>query len=76
MRTIKGECLHQMIFFGERSLRNAVCEFLVHYHGERNHQGMANQILVPGEEVGHLQGGIRCRQRLGGMLRYHYRNAA
>ena len=76
MRTIKNECLHRMIFFGEQSLRKAMHEFLVHYHGERNHQGMANRILEPGGKVGQLQGGIKCRQRLGGMLRYYYRNAA
>lgn len=76
MRTIKDECLHRMILFGERSLQNAVAEFLAHYHLERNHQGMGNRILLSGEEVGQMQGGIRCRQRLGGMLRYYYRNAA
>jgi transposase InsO family protein len=76
MRTIKEECLHRMIFFGEQSLRKAVHEFLIHYHGERNHQGMANRILVPGKEVGRMQGEIRCRQRLGGILRYYYHEAA
>jgi transposase len=76
MRTIKDECLHRIILFGEQSLRKAVHEFLAHYHGERNHQRMANRILEPGEEVGQLQGKIRCRQRLGGMLRYYYREAA
>ena len=76
MRTIKDECLHRMIFFGEQSLRKAVHEFLIHYHGERNHQGMANRILEPGMEVGQMHGGIHCRQRLGGMLRYYHRNAA
>jgi transposase InsO family protein len=40
-RSLKEECLERMIFFGEASLRNAVREFLAHYHGERNHQGMA-----------------------------------
>jgi putative transposase len=76
MRTIKDECLNRMIFFGEPSLRKAVHEFLVHYHSERNHHGMANRNLVPGKEVGRMQGGLRCRQRLGGMLRYYYREAA
>jgi putative transposase len=76
MRTIKDECLSRMIFFGERSLQNAVADFLAHYHRERNHQGMANRILEPGEEVGRMEGRICCRQRLGGMLRYYYRNAA
>jgi putative transposase len=76
MRTIKEECLRRMIFFGEPSLRKAVHEFLVHYHSERNHQGMANRILVPGKEVGRMQGVIRCHQRLGGILRYYYHAAA
>jgi len=76
MRTIKDECLHRMLFFGEPSLRKAVHEFLVHYHRERNHQGVANRILEPGVEVGRLQGEIRCRQSLGGMLRYYHRQAA
>ena len=35
-----------MIFFGERSLRNAVGQFLLHYHGERNHQGLGNKIIT------------------------------
>ena len=40
MRSIKHECLNRMIFFGEDSLRHAVREYLVHYHLERNHQGL------------------------------------
>ena len=76
MRTIKEECLDRMILLGEQSLRNAVREFLAHYHGERNHQGLDNRILEPGREVGQLQGEIRCHERLGGMLRYYYRDAA
>jgi len=59
MRTIKDECLHRMIFFGQNSLRNAVLEFLAHYHRERNHQGMANRILDPGREVGWRQGKLQ-----------------
>jgi len=76
MRTIKDECLRRMIFFGEKSLQKATREFLAHYHGERNHQGRENRIIEPGAEVGQLQGNIRCRERLGGILRYHYREAA
>ncbi len=65
-----------MIFFGEKSLRRAVTAFLKHYHGERNHQGLDNQIIEPGDEVGQVVGNIECRERLGGMLRYYYRDAA
>jgi transposase InsO family protein len=76
MRSLKDECLHRIIFFGETSLRKAVREFLVHYHGERNHQGLDNQLIESSDEVGCTTGEIACRERLGGMLRYYYRRAA
>ena len=76
MRTLKSESLSRMIFFGEKMLRHAVHEFLVHYHEERNHQSLENEIIDPGEDVGREEGLIDCRERLGGMLRYYYRDAA
>ena len=76
MRSIKEECLERIIFFGEKALKNAVSEFLTHYHQERNHQGLNNQLLQPGTEVGHNAGDVACRERLGGMLRYYYRQQA
>jgi putative transposase len=75
-RSLKEECLERLIFFGETMLRNAVVQFLEHYHAERNHQGLANRILVPGEEVGRPAGKICCHERLGGLLRYYHRQAA
>ena len=74
--SIKSECLDRMIFFGERSLRRAVAEFVRHYHGERNHQGLDNQLIEPDEAVGSRQSGLQCRERLGGLLNYYYREAA
>jgi hypothetical protein len=65
-----------MIFFGERMLRNAVREYLEHYHGERNHQSLNNKLIDAGQEVGRSVGDIRCRERLGGQLRYYYRDTA
>ena len=76
MRSINSECLDRMIFFGENSLRRAVREYLAHYHDERNHQGLENTIIDPGDEVGQIAGKIECRERLGGMLRYYHREAA
>ena len=76
VRTIKEDCLEQMIFFGEDSLRNAVREFIAHYHGERNHQGLENRLISPVEGTTTQTGSIRRRQRLGGMLNYYYREAA
>ena len=40
VRTLKEECLGRMVLFGERSLRHAIREFMIHYHGERNHQAI------------------------------------
>jgi transposase InsO family protein len=76
VRTIKEDCLEQMIFFGEDSLRNAVREFIAYYHGERNHQGLGNRLISPVEGTATQTGSIRRRQRLGGMLNYYYREAA
>ena len=56
MRSVKEECLERMIFFGERSLQIAVAEFLSHFHAERNHQGLGNRLIEPGEEVGRTAG--------------------
>ena len=50
--------------------------FLDHFHTERNHQGLANRVIEPGEEVSRRDGEVLCRERLGGMLRYYYRKAA
>jgi transposase InsO family protein len=76
VRSIKESCLDRMIFFGEESLRTAIQNFIAHYHHERNHQGLANQLISP--EPGHLSntGKVERRKRLGGMLSYYYRAAA
>ena len=76
MRSLKSESLGRMIFFGEKSLRRAVAAYLDHYHAERNHQGLGNELIDPGEAVGAVAGKIECRERLGGMLRYYSRDAA
>ena len=77
VRSIKDESLSRLILFGENMLRNAVRQFLTHYHTERNHQSLDNTIIQPGDEAGRHEGDVQCRERLGGMLRYYYcRDAA
>ena len=49
--SIKSECLSRMIFFGEKPLRRAVNAYLLHYHSQRNHQGLENKLIDPGEDV-------------------------
>ena len=41
-----------------------------------NHQGLKNQLIEPEEGMGQTTGTIRCQERLGGMLKFYYRNAA
>jgi transposase InsO family protein len=78
VRTVKSECLSKVILLGESSLRRALSEFVIHYHEERNHQGKGNALLFPaeGQKIGSQEGPIRCKERLGGLLKYYYRKAA
>ena len=63
-----------MIPLGERHLRRALTDFMVHYHCERNHQGLGNE-LINGIEVQPQNGRVRRRERVGGLLSYYYRAA-
>lgn len=76
VRTIKESCLERLILFGEGSVRRAAAEFTVHYHRERNHQGLDNKLIYPDREVVHEGGEVKRRERLGGLLNYYYRTAA
>ena len=64
-----------MIFFGRKSLENAVREYVENYHAERNHQGLGNELIEPNEDVDVVAGRIQCRERLSGMLKYYHRRA-
>ena len=76
VRSVKDECLSKIILFGDRSLRRAMSEYVAHYHTERNHQGKSNVLLFP--RVTEMRGAepVRCRERLGGLLRHYHQEAA
>jgi transposase InsO family protein len=74
VRSVKEECLNRVIPLGERHLRRALAEFLVHYHRERNHQGLGND-LIDGVGGQPQSGSVRRHQRVGGLLSYYYRAA-
>ncbi len=67
-----------MILFGEGSLRHCLDNYVNHVHAERNHQGKGNVILFPAPEdrIGERAGDIQTRKRLGGLLKFHHREAA
>jgi putative transposase len=74
VRSIKHECLNRVIPLGERHLCRTIAAYVEHYHSERNHQGLGNELIdgAPPVEAGHR---IRRRQRLGGLLNYYCRAA-
>jgi len=74
VRSIKSECLDQMIFLGRESLDRAIAEYAGHYHGERSHQGIGNEIVSGA--ASQSEGIVEIRERLGGLLKYYYRRAA
>ena len=75
VRSIKEECLNRVIPLGERHFRRTLVDFVAHYHGERNHQGLDNELIDPPRPP-HPGGPVRRRQHVGGLLSYYYRAAA
>jgi len=78
VRSVREECLAKLIFLGEGSLRRALRHYEAHYHEERNHQGKNNVLLfpLPTQAARGEQEKVRCRERLGGLLKYYEREAA
>jgi putative transposase len=78
-KTVRDECLHHFVFFGERHLRFVLKEFMAHYHRERFHQGLGGLLIE--KQTGSTtekaaRGRVVRRSRLGGMLNFYYREAA
>jgi putative transposase len=67
-----------VVLLGERHLRVAARDFIEHYHRERNHQGLDNQLIETHDKSSQPPIGVKvgCHERLGGMLRYYYGVAA
>ena len=74
--SVREENLDRLIFFDEASLRRALKEYVAHFRSERNHQGVGNRLLEPCAMGNSTDEPIRCRERLGGMLNFYYREAA
>jgi len=64
-----------MVLLGEQHFRAAVRALMHHYHEERPHQGLGNELIAPTTTVSGT-GSIKCRERLGGLLKFYYREAA
>ena len=76
VRSVKSECLAKIIPLDERHLRTAVMEYTEHYHLERNHQGLDNELIEKLADSPDMDAVVERRARLGGVLNYYYRRAA
>ena len=73
--SVRRECLDHLLIVNEAHLRRVLTAYVAHYNQARPHQGLEQRTpLPPTEPAG--QGAIRRRERLGGLLREYYREAA
>jgi putative transposase len=86
IQSIALECLDHFIVFG-RSHMDVLCsQFRDHYHLERPHQGLDNELIEKPptkegkkviEEPDTIRlSDVRCHERLGGLLKSYTRKAA
>ena len=71
------ECLDHFLILGERHL---VTEFVAYYNEERPHQAKGNVPLPDAEQtepriLKFPSREVKCRERLGGLLKHYYRAA-
>ncbi len=76
--SIKSECLDKLVLLGEGHLRLVIAEFVTHYHLERHHQGLDNQLITapPVAAQANDSSPVVRRERLGGLLNFYHRRAA
>ena len=70
VRSVKDECLDQMILFGERSLRHSLNEYVAYHQHERNHQGLDNVIPFPSQQSSCQEGIIRKIRAVGRLAQF------
>ena len=75
VRSVREECLDQIIVLGERHLRYVLKQYVEYFMKRRPHQGLKQQVPDQREEFP-TTGRIRCHQVLGGLINDYYREAA
>ena len=75
VRSIREECLDQLVFLGHWHVRRVLKEYMTFYNTRRPHQGLAQQCPVPLTIVSR-QGAVQRRDVLGGILHDYARAAA
>ena len=75
IRSVREECLDQLLIFSEAHLQRVLKEYITYYNTRRPHQGILQDAPV-GLDPPDLGQPIRCRKMLGGVIRDYYRAAA
>ena len=73
IRTLRRECLDQLIILNEQHLRSELTEFVEYYNLERPHRTLRRETPVPARRA--VEGLVRSRPVLGG-LRHVYERVA
>jgi putative transposase len=75
IRSVRKECLDKLLIINQAHLRRVMREFVAYHNPARPHQGIKQQIPMPGTApIG--TGPVRCRNVLGGIIHDYYREAA
>lgn len=79
IQSIQQECLDRFVVFGSGHMDQICKEYLEHYHSERPHQGIENELVVKGTRGPLVEAislsEVRSTERLGGLLRSYWRRA-
>jgi hypothetical protein len=73
VRTVRHECLDQILIFNESHLRQVLDEYLAYYNSRRPHQGLEQQSPIP-RSIPVATGVITRRSVLGGIINDYFRS--
>lgn len=89
IQSVQQECLDRFVIFGEQHMDHMCAEYLAHYHDERPHQSLENEPITapkkrgrPKTKRGNVEdeivplADVRCKKRLGGVLKSYRSQAA
>jgi putative transposase len=75
IRSVREECLNKLLIINQAHLRRVMQAFVAYHNTARPHQGIDQQIPIPGTApIG--TGPVRRRNVLGGIIHEYYREAA
>jgi len=74
VRTVREECLDQMLSIDAEHLQRVMIEFAQHYNASHPHQGIDQQMPIP-RNIPKNTGFIQRRKILGGIINDYFRSS-